>query len=194
MFIRISRSAANIVACAIVIAAAVMVLPAAADTKKPTPQNVPENQTLAACARSDGCGFVPTGNNPTGPGYGCGPYGCFTCNGSTCHATVVKGGQHPVGHLPVGRTDAVTRLLRASTTRRAAADTAHLHASALRSLDAGPVLHGGYTNPIGPTAPTRIVHRQHWRRSANPERPAGRRWVSRGKASAESAATFALHL
>jgi hypothetical protein len=25
----------------------------------------------------------------------------------------------------------------------------------------GPVLHGGYTNPTGPTLPTTVVHRQH---------------------------------
>jgi hypothetical protein len=122
------------VAVASTVAAVVMVSPAAADTKQPPPpKNVQESQVLAACARSDGCGFVPYGNNPTGPGYGCGPNGCFTCNGSTCHATVVKGGQRPVGHFPVEQAGTLNALLhhtepmnRLRPVRVAAPLTAHL--------------------------------------------------------------------
>jgi hypothetical protein len=118
---RTSRNAANIVACAIGIAVVIMVSPAAADTTK-VEVDVPQAQLIGACARTAGCTWGVM--NPEGNGtmiVGCSPTACFSCDGSTCHSMdVVKGGQHPVGHVPVGQTDGVAHLLGASTTRPAA--------------------------------------------------------------------------
>jgi len=151
MFTRISPYIRRAVAIAAASAVAVIVtLPDAAAENVTGAHNgktVPKAALLGACDRTAGCGYRTYGNGVT---VGCSPTVCFTCNTKVCAAARPKGGQHPVGHLPVGQADAVNGILRAgaSTTRRAAVRT-------------GPTLHTGYTNPFGPTIPARSSSHKH---------------------------------
>ena len=152
MFIRTSRNAANIIACTIGIAVVVMLSPAAADTTKPPPPkvevDVPQGQLLGACARTAGCSWHLLNPQSAGGGIvGCSSTACFMCSGGTCHGMdVVKGGQHPVGHLPVGQTDGVAHLLGAPTTHPVAASG---------------VVSASTKHRTGPITPHTMVHHGH---------------------------------
>jgi hypothetical protein len=136
MCIQTNRITSSLVACAAMgLAFIAMPSPAAAD-KRPPIQGAPRASVLAACDKTQGCHYS---TNAGGVTVGCSGDNCFACSKTRCVPTVAK--QQPGGHVPVGQVNA-------SPTRAAAAST-------------GPVLHGGYTNPTGPTAPTTIVHRKH---------------------------------
>jgi hypothetical protein len=136
----------------------VAMLPSAAANPKTPPSSKPPStlQVINACARTTGCWFE---GNATSGGTGCSPTVCFHCGTDSCTPIkAVKGGQHPVGHLPVGQTDGVKAILRATQVGHGATQ---LRTGASVTRSTGPVLHGGYTNPTGPTASTTVVHRQH---------------------------------
>jgi hypothetical protein len=133
MCIQTNRTISRLVACAAAgLAFVVMLSPATAD-KRPPIQGAPRSAVLAACDRTQGCHYT---TNSGGVTVGCSGDTCFACSKTRCVPTVAK--QQPGGHVAVGQVNA-------SPTRAAAATT-------------GPVLHGGYTNPTGPTIPSTHKH------------------------------------
>jgi hypothetical protein len=120
------------------LACAAVLSPANATPKAaPPPFTAPTDKVLAACDRTVGCSYTTTGGVTTG----CSPNVCFVCSGKSCSPLVVKkGGQNPVGHVPVVQASGAG----ASTTLKAQVRTAAVGGGAAHPVAVG----GGAAHPV----------------------------------------------